>query len=291
MKSFFKFLLILAGIILLSAFLAPPLFRILPFKFERIFNRLIMIFSFAAIFTFVRFRRDTFKSYGLTWLNSRHASDLGIGFLAGFITLSLLAVVKIGLGYAFWRPEPVTFLSLVLQTLQVMGAALLIGLMEEFFFRGVIFKTLLERFKWSLPVAIFGTSLFYALIHFVSHKKPFVGPEPTWFDSLRLVAAPFQSLQHWPEFWPDAVGLFIFGVILNGLVIWTKSLYPGIGLHAGCVFFIKLDGLFFDFLDVDNKIFFGTKKMYDGILGWVFLLVMGWMLVRIFKTKKSIENT
>ncbi len=286
MKSFLKFLLIVAGILFLSVFLAPLLYRVLPFKFERIFNRLVMIFSLAAIFLFVRFRRETFERYGLTALSPENRRDLSIGFLAGIVTLAILAAVKIGLGYAFWRPEPLTFFNFCFQTLRWILAGLLIGLIEEFFFRGVIFQAFVYRLKWKLPVSVAVTSFFYSLVHFLSHKKPFVGPEPTWIDSLRLVAAPFQALQHWPEFWPEAAGLFLFGIILNLLVIQTKSLYPAIGLHAGCVFFVKMDGLFVDFLDAQNKIFFGSKKMYDGLIGWLFLLVMGWILSQIFKPRR-----
>ncbi|HXV27615.1 MAG TPA: CPBP family intramembrane glutamic endopeptidase, partial [bacterium] len=200
-------------------------------------------------------------------------------------TLGLLTAVKIGFGDAFWRPEPVTLLNLFFKLFYIMGAALLIGLIEEFFFRGIVFQTFIRRFSWSVPGSVIATSIFYSLIHFISHKKPFVGPEPTWIDSLRLVAAPFKSLVNWPEFWPAAVGLFIFGIILNGLVIWTKSLYPAMGLHAGCVFFIKADGLFVDFSDVSNKIIFASNKMYDGMLGWVFLAAMGYLLWRIFQKR------
>ena len=65
------------------------------------------------------------------------------------------------------------------------------------------------------------------------------------------------------------------------------SLYPAMGVHAGCVFFLKLDGKFVEFLHNDSVPFWGSTQIYDGMLGWVFLVLLGG--VSILSVKKAKE--
>ena len=301
MKSFIKFIVIFGGILLLSAFLAPILYEFLPklfqlfgwdkvYKFERIFNRLVMIGSLAGVIFFVRIKKETLIKYGLNW-NNNNLGLLSKSFGFGFLILVLLVLFEIVTGNAIWVSREISAWKWIERLGVSLFACFLIGVIEEFFFRGFIFQTFKNKFRWSVVISVIVTSVFYSLIHFVSAKKPFIGADPVFFDSLRLIAAPFKSFANFPEFWPAAVGLFIFGLILNDLVIRTGSLYPAIGLHAGCVFFIKIDGLFIHFFDYDPFIW-GSKKMYDGMIGWVFLLML-WLVARKFflsKKDKIIED-
>lgn len=283
MKSLFKFLFILAGIVLLSAFLAPLLHDFLPYKFGRIFNRLIMIFTLVAILALVRFTPQNFLKYGLTW-KPDSLRWVAVGFSTGFYVLVLLAILKFSTGMAVWNVQQLSFFQWVLKFTLIFATAFLIGTLEEFFFRGFIFTFFRDKLRWNLILAVLVTSVFYALIHFVGEKKPFIGPDPTFIDGLKLAAAPLMSLMEWKSFWRDAVGLFFFGVILNALVIRTQSLYLSIGLHAGCVFFVKSDGLFVDFLN-DHPLLWGSAKMYDSFMGWIFLFLMGALLWRMGKKR------
>ncbi|MFA7001920.1 MAG: CPBP family intramembrane glutamic endopeptidase, partial [Candidatus Omnitrophota bacterium] len=278
-----KFLAVLAVILLASAVLAPLLFKILPFKFEKIFNRLVMIQTLAAVLVFVRFRRGMFGDYGLRWTDASLS-----GFLAAFetsvVVLTAYVGCLIGSGYAALRLHDLSALQWILKIANALLAAVVVGVLEEFFFRGFIYQSLRKSFAGKSgtglslrPViwaAVGCTSLFYSLLHFTSSEKPLIGPEPTVFDSFRLMAAPFASYTHWENLWPAVAGLFIFGVVLNALVLRTGSLYPAIGLHAGCVFFIKLDGAFADFFN-KSTLLFGSSKLYDGVAGWGVLILVG----------------
>lgn len=278
MKSFLKFILIMAGIFLLSAVLAPWFHTFLPFKFERIFNRLVMIFSFAAIFIFVRFHRELLRDYGLSWPNKQNLSYFFTAFFVGVLVLVLLAVIQLILGYSIWSSGwMMSFKEWCLALGTALGAGLLIGIIEEFFFRGFILQSLWKKCSLPLVVSILVTNVFYSLVHFLHGKKPFVGPDPTVVDSFRLMAAPFSTFGNWQSLWPAALGLFIFGLILTDIVLRTRSLYPAMGLHAGCVFFIKMDGFFFTY--PQRTIFLGSSLMYDGVLGWIFLGVI-WLILR-----------
>lgn len=273
MKSFFKFILIIFIIGLLSAVLAPILYRILPmFKFERIFNRLIMIGVITASVLFVRIRKDTLSKLGLSW-RSDSLYLWACAFIISVLILSLFTGIRILAGTAEWAPRSgFSLLSLLQAILYAFGAAMLIGVIEEFFFRGFIYQYLSKRLK--MTGAVFLTSVFYSLVHFVDHEKPYISDQPTFFDSLKLITAPLPSLSLFSQFWMAAFGLFLFGLVLNFLVIRADSLYPSIGLHSGCVFFIKMDGWFVN-VPSQPHLWFGTKQVYDGILGWVFIIILG----------------
>jgi len=96
------------------------------------------------------------------------------------------------------------------------------------------------------------------------------------------VLAPVQSLADWPSTWPSAVGLFLFGMVLNQCVVRTGSLYPSAGLHAGCVTFLRVVGLFVRF-GKPNALLWSTKRVYDGALGWTFILLIGVVLTTRLK--------
>ena len=72
MKKFLKFIGVFGGILLLSAFLAPILYDFFqtfhPYKFERIFNRLVMIGTLVAAVFFCPYQK---RNPGKVW------SDLG----------------------------------------------------------------------------------------------------------------------------------------------------------------------------------------------------------------------
>ncbi len=280
MKSFLKFILIFSCILLLSAALAPVLYKLMPFKFEKVFNRLVMIFSLLAVLFFVRFRRESFQSFGLAWERDSLAMAMK-AFATGLFILVLLSATSIALGNAHWHPTKGWGWHWLWRIPKFLNAGILIGIIEEFFFRGFIFRSFKEKFSWPLFPSLIVTNVFYALIHFVSDYSPFIGPDPTFQDSFKLMAAPFQSLANWRGIGPHAFGLFLFGLVLNDQVLRTRSLYPAIGLHAACVFFIKLDGFFVDY--TSHGLLFGTNTLIDGALGWSFLILLGIVLRLVIK--------
>jgi len=283
MKSFLKFVAVFFSILLLSAVLAPFLYTFLPYKFERIFNRLVMIFSLAALWFFLIGKKFSPKDYGLQWTGRESRFYLAAGFLTGVLVLAIFCIVKVGVGQASWLlPDGMTVLTKVTAAL---GAGFLIAVIEEFFFRGFIFKTLC-KWQWPFVLSVIGTSAFYAIIHFVSFEKPFVDATPSVLDGLRLVAAPFLSLVQIGRFWPEALGLFIFGLVLNHVSVKSGSLYASIGLHAGCVLYVKADDLFLNFYEKERLIY-ASGKFYDGLLGWGFLLVIGVILSLLIQVWQS----
>ncbi len=289
MKSFIKFIAVMLGIVLLSAFLAPLLFDVLPYKFERIFNRLIMIFTIAAVVLAVRAKKFSFPLETLAWKESGVSRFL-IAFAAGLLTLVSVSAVKAGLGMVHWQVSLSSPQEWAQRIAMSLLSALVIGVIEEMFFRGFFFSMLQKKLSWPIFSSIVVTNLFYALIHFTGGKKIFIGPDPTFSDSLRLLAAPFRNLTDVNAVFPGALGLFIFGVVLTILFLKTRSLYPCIGLHAGCVFFLKMDGVFLQHTDRQPHWIYGSGQNYDGLLGWAALFILGVVLTFFYKRKQTFSG-
>jgi len=276
MKGFLKFLAIFSGILILSAALAPLFYDFFqtfhPYKFERIFQRIVMILSLVAVACFVRVKKETLVNFGLIW-KQKSSGLFGKGFLAGILVLGLVGALRVFFGQAVFAPDSFTWVGWIVKFVLALGTGLLIGCLEEFFFRGFIFRSLMHLSRNRVFVSIVITALFYSIIHFIGMKKIFIDSEPNFIDGLRLIGAPFLSLAEWPKFWPEAVGLFLFGLALNSAAYRSGSLYPSIGFHAGCVFFVKLDDSFLQY-QTGRSFFWGSKILYDGFLGWFLLGLM-----------------
>lgn len=277
-KSVLQFLLYFIVVLILSALLAPWLFSFLPFKFDRIMRRLIMIGTLFLVFWFMRARKQSLSQLGLAW-GGESGPLWGRGFLAGVGMVVLITLVQWALGARFWQPKETDLGHWVGFFFKGFGAGLVIGVIEEFFFRGFLFFTLKEL--WNTKVSLFVTNLIYALVHFFPKGRSFPGEEPTVMDGFRLLAAILMPQPaQWAAVWPAVLGLFLFGLVLSFVFLRTRSLYPSIGIHAGAVFAMKLNRRFLP--DVSEKMNFlsGTKNLYDGIAGLVILggtaLATGW---------------
>ena len=288
MKGPWKFATVAAGVVLVSALLAPPLHAVLPYPFPRVFRRLLMINAIIAAAVFVRLRRETLVRYGMAW-KPDSVCHLGAGFLAGIGGLAAFALLSVATGHAELAIRQVPALYWAERIAGGVLTGVLIGVLEEILFRGFVFTSVRDSMTRgrALP-AMAVTSLLYAVLHVLQIGQPTISANPGFADGLKLALAPLRSLADGTAAWPSFVGLFLFGTILNLALVRTGSLYPSIGLHAGCVSFLRIMGLFFRF-DPSNTWLWSTKRVYDGAMGWVFLLLIGGLLIA--RLKRTGGNT
>jgi membrane protease YdiL (CAAX protease family) len=142
--------------------------------------------------------------------------NFGLGLLAGGLLFSAVVAVAAALGIyrVVGEGDSSRFV------LQLIGAGLMPGFMEELAFRGILFRWL-EEFAGSWA-ALLITSVFFGLIHIFN-------PGATWFSSFAIAVEA--------------------GVLLGGAYMLTRSLWLPIGLHAawnvmqGAVFGIPVSGI------------------------------------------------
>ncbi len=278
--KFLKTVLIFIGVILLSAFMAPLIFKIAPFKFERILSRLVMVFSLLAV-VFVRIRLKDLEKYGLSaranWRNLWFR-----GFIMGFLILVLLTVVEIMLGGRQIAANLDPWWHMILRTVEYFFASVVIGTTEELFFRGFLFTEI--RAKLPSAVSLLAANLIYAALHFFRGGGHVVPPNPDFMDSLKVIAHLADSFLTPSEWWPTFLGLFLFGLVLSYAFLKTGSLFLSIGLHAGSVFFLKIDNWFIASVPRASPLVFGDKNLHSGLLGWIFI---GFLFLWLYWTKNK----
>lgn len=264
----FKILVFFAGTVLLGAILAPPLYhggKLVVEKgwiaegplaslhgsmdrapFPRYFNRAILLGALllvGPILRWMRADRDPRKKSLLEFLdlapNPHWRRHLLVGFLAAGATLLLLGSAYVGLGWYAGRDSGEA-LGMVL--LSALGTGLAVGFLEEFVFRGALYAVLGRVLG---PRALFYTiAVFFAVIHFFHAPRSLDAEEVRWGTGFWMVGRIFQyffSQFADPYFLlSEFLVLFAIGIVLGWVREETRSLWLGIGLHAGWVFGVKV---------------------------------------------------
>lgn len=195
---------------------------------------------------------------------------LAAGWVLGLLMLLALVGALLALEVRLPDSSPPSTLSLLGRVLQGLMGGLLIGLLEETFFRGALFAGI--RRREGLRAAVIGSAFLYALVHFL---KPGALPEGMAFDvagamymveHALLDAAPWRNL--------DALlALFAAGVLLA--LVRERSGHIGwcVGLHAGWVLVIQVTRVLTD--GNPDAALGWLASDYDGVIGWLGALWMG----------------
>ena len=286
MNKTLKFFLVVFVIVSLSAVLAPIFYYFLSsyFHFDNIFNRLIMVFTVASAVLFIlipnlkkgsTFKSETWRPYGFDF-NFSWQRLFAYGFLAGAFFVVILAITEVAFGPRYLR-SPLMLQDIIERFIKGMTSGLIVGIVEEFLFRGFIYGHLQK--KMNVFAAVVVASAFYSLCHFFENGQISLPEHPTVWDSLRLLVGYLEPLVMRPQIIAgEFIGLFLFGVILNLAFARTQSIFMSIGIHAGAVFMIKWQNSFVRLgPDVENH-FFGKSPYYDGPFEWVMLVVLGFFI-------------
>lgn len=243
MKSLLRLIIVLLLSLFLSALFTPAVFAGIsslsngsPWPFSRVFDRVFMVTLFLLLIVFRRkFDFGNLKTF-LREIPKQKAL-IAYAALVSF-SFSLVAIIFYQpSSELLWSVKPLGYYAVKL--LKVIPAALLIGVIEEVFFRGVVLWALFEVLgKFG---AIVVSSVLYSVAHFFVPNKSFVvdGFDIfSGFDYLGVLIAQAFSFSLW-DAW---LGLLLIGVVLAALMVRHRSLSLCIGLHAGWVLASKMIG-------------------------------------------------
>ena len=213
-----------------------------------------------------------------------------LGHLLGGLFLGALFLLTVGaialmLDLFHWEPVTASFVVGALLT------ALLISILQEFVFRGVILGIFLRTFRPSLAIALVA-----ALYSFLLAARPSEGANVAYpnnplagFTFLELSARHLLSdlsfLKQWTTF-------FFVGILLGLSRHLTSSLWLPIGLHTGWAFAF----LFFkEFAQPTNKSLdlpyqFVGDNLAQGLLPLGALFVCGFIVWLIYREPNSDEE-
>ena len=242
--------------------------------FSRIFDRFFMISGVLLFFAYRPLLKiESPSQLGLT-PRARASHDIAIG-----LCLALGSMLVLGLIMSLAEVYKPFFRLSLSESLEQCAKALLtaftVGFLEEIFFRGIIFRGLLEDWK-PLPAFVVA-NLFYSALHFVRPAEEYFlsGIDP-WagFRHLFSTFAPFLEPA---QIAPGILGLFLIGIVLTYAFVRTGTLYLSIGLHAGWIISIKTVRVFGDYTRESLGWLFGSTdpKIVSGVMTWAGVILVG----------------
>ena len=236
--------------------------------FHRYVNRSLLILALAGLWPLLRqLGANSGRDLGLGRLPQR-GQNLSGGFLLGFASLALVALLAIVLGGRSWNMDA-TSAQIISKMFSAALTAAVVGTLEEILFRGGIFGGLRRAFDWRWALA--ASSAVYALVHFLERAE--VPGSVTWLSGLQLLPPMLAGFMDAHKLLPGFFSLTIAGALLALAYQRTGGLYFSIGLHAGWIFWLKSYGFLTTAASGASVWFWGTGKLIDGWLAFFILLL------------------
>lgn len=254
--------------LLLGSLLAPWIFLgiqklvTIPFfhglaeeRFERVATRSVQVIALLLVWPCLSHSGTVHRvAPALRWSATR-----GRSFLQwAAIGIGMVVVVYIA-GFFFdtytFDPKHWGTLRMLTRPLSIFLGALLVGLLEEYLFRGFIFGVLRSRFSFATAALI--SSAFFACIHFLRPRLPAPLEEITWSSGFQLFPHMFTLFR--PAYdWDFALTLFFMAVSLCALLARHGHLYGIAGLHVGWVWALQ----------TGNSLINQTPRHHSFWFGW-----------------------
>jgi len=238
--------------------------------FRRIFNRSVMVWGLLGLWPLLRVVKiRTWSDLG--WKkDAQWFSQASYGFIIGIVSFAIIGIITISFGIrtvAF----PVSPFELLGKLVKFISIAVLVGLIEETFFRGGLQGMLQKSMPISSAVAL--ASIVYSALHFLKPGRLNISPGAVhWLSGFNCLSHVFSgaSLQFGNIL--GFVTLFLVGWALGWSYVRKRVLYLAFGLHAGWVFILKS----FDFLTRPSGKEFsqwlGAGALIENVITWPVLI-------------------
>ena len=271
MRAFFLFVLLLIGALVVAAALTYPAWLLVSTisvePVHRVMNRLAMLIALIGLIILTRrLGLSNRESLGYGLPAARFMAELLIGWIAGVLLMLPLVAFLLGLDIRQWRPEiEHHWLSLLLGGI-VSGLA--VALIEETFFRGVLFSAV-QRTSGA-AAAIVAPSLLYAMLHFLGGRLRVPPEEVGWEHGFLVLARLFERYAEPLAFIASLLALLVLGMLLALIRLRTGAIAACMGLHAAgvCTIAVLRKTTYVD-ASSEHAVWVGS---YDGVIGWAALL-------------------
>ena len=299
MKSYQRILIFLLVVLFLTVLLSPwfavlwdrffdafPQWEKYRFPFSRIFDRTYMAFGIILFFAYRPLLKiESMNQMGLRSIRSGYPDFLW-GALLALASWIILYVAMSSLGV--FSPYIARSLQVSIgRSLSAVMSGLAVGMLEEIFFRGIIFKGLLAN--WKKPFAFVCASLLYSVVHFIKPAKKYFLTDLEPLAGAHHVVDSFYQFLDPVTLFPGFFGLFLLGMLLSYAYYRTGSLYLSIGIHAGLVFGRKTLTLFGNYDEKNLGLLFGgtEPRFISGAATWIVVLLMGLAVYWITRNRGS----
>ncbi|MEM1057886.1 MAG: CPBP family intramembrane glutamic endopeptidase [Verrucomicrobiota bacterium] len=260
-------LIFTVGFLLLAALLAPVFhWAVEPIDenpFRRYTDRALMV---AAVLCLLPYLIRHWS--GLGWWGQPPAGRaLVLGVAVALSGTLLINFLLIGFGWRELIPD-----ELWSALPKALMAAVLVSLIEEILFRGVMLKALSER---AGRIAGFWlTAFLFAWVHFLKAPESFQPDPVTWTSGFTSVALALANLPT-VDFLPGGrfFTLLLVGVLLGVAKLRTGGLWLPMGLHAGFILGIQWSSRATDLTPAGREAWLGADLL-TGPWTWAALVVM-----------------
>jgi membrane protease YdiL (CAAX protease family) len=251
------------------------------FPFRKVISKITQLLLVLSIFPAMAWLRLKKEDLGFAG-KKLFFKQLVQGFTLGLATLLPVLVIEYALGiHVFDESKNWTFALAVQKAGIFLALALLISLIEEPIFRGILLTGLLRK----LPVfgAILISSGYYAALHFLNSHTEIPLQELNVFSGFTLLGEAFANLLN-PSIYSAFFALLMVGIFLCLLrTHFNASLAMCIGCHTAWVGQIKMFKSLFN-LDFKSK-FIHWVSSYDGVVGplvtvWLLLVIGAYLVYR-----------
>jgi hypothetical protein len=234
-------------------------------------GRVAQLYILLGLWPFLKLLRlDSRAALGFNIPRRRFLLDVAIGWVLGVAILAGLVWTLLALEVRVPDPPTEGLVWFVLEkAVAALVGGLLIGLLEEIFFRGALYGAI--RRRSGVQAGVVWSAALYALLHFMKpHDLP-AGVPFDWEGTWSMFTGVFTGLADWRHL-DSMLALFWVGVFLALVRERTGHVAWGVGLHAGWVFVIQLSRRLTD-ADEGASFAFLTGG-YDGVIG---LLAAAWI--------------
>lgn len=217
----------------------------------------------------------------LGFAHPRPLRSLALWFALGYATMALVVAAQAIAVPIRFTGEPLgTALAVALL------AGLLVGLAEEFLFRGVLLRT----FYAAMPplTAVVLSSVIFAGLHF-KDVPAFLwteGDPVTWLSGFPVGFGTVIS----PIFTANLIeflNLTLVGIVLGLVFLWRGSLWPCIGLHAG---WVALRNVWRDAARVETTPFWGNQSLTNALATLLLLLALAITILLLYRRDQRKET-
>lgn len=233
---------------------------------HRVMGRLAQVFILLGLWPFLE-RLGLADRQALGYGAPRPAivRAIPLGWIGGLAILGALVAALLVLDVRVPDPgDDGLIAGLAGAALKALVGGLLIGLLEETFFRGALYAGI--RRRGGLAAALFWSAFLYALLHFM---KPHPLPDGVAFDwagAWQMFVHVFTGVFQWKHL-DSMAALFLAGLFLALVRERTGHIGWCIGLHAGWVFVIQTTRHLTDGNPASSYAWLAGD--YDGTIGWL----------------------
>ncbi|CAG7856567.1 hypothetical protein MCAMS1_01096 [biofilm metagenome] len=268
--------LVFLGITLLAGVLAYFIVSLVgdDLSFRSTFKRLTQAFLVLSIFPLMALLKLNSSDLGFAnrpLIYKQLVLGAGVGIITLLPVLITLYVLDI---HVIDESKPWTFSWLGKKLLLELLLAMLIGLVEEPIFRGILLTGLSQKMPTAWAIAV--SAFYYAELHFVNSNIELPAQDINLFSGLLLLQDAFSNMFN-RHYLSPFLSLFTIGIFLG--IIRTEfkaSLAVCMACHACWVWQIKLSKLLFN-VNLKSEYLFLISG-YDGVIG---PLVTGCLVIAI----------